>query len=124
MCAYASADIFMFCSRTDTFGQVLVEAGASGLPVIAVDEGGPASIVEDGVTGRLCKPEAERLAGALLQMAGAPAWRTKLGREGLAAARARTWKAAMGQLADGYEALAAPATPAAAVPERRLMTAA
>ena len=31
--AYASADLFLFCSRTDTFGQVLVEAGASGLPV-------------------------------------------------------------------------------------------
>jgi glycosyltransferase involved in cell wall biosynthesis len=76
------------------------------------------------VTGRLCEPEAERLAGALLQMAGAPAWRAKLGRQGLAAARARTWEAAMGQLADGYEALAASATPTAAAPERRLVTAA
>ena len=56
--AYASADIFLFASRTDTFGQVLLEAQASGLPVVAVGEGGPTSIVTDGVTGRLCPADA------------------------------------------------------------------
>ena len=60
--AYASADLFLFASRTDTFGQVLLEAQASGLPVVAVAEGGPCSIVEDGVTGRLCPPDAQALA--------------------------------------------------------------
>ena len=40
--AYADADLFLFCSQTDTFGQVLLEAQASGLPVVAVDAGGPA----------------------------------------------------------------------------------
>ena len=39
--AYASADAFLFASRTDTFGQVILEAQASGLPVVAVAEGGP-----------------------------------------------------------------------------------
>ena len=107
--AYASADVFIFCSRTDTFGQVLVEAGASGLPVVAVDEGGPASIVSDGVTGRLCEPDPAMIAAALLQLADAPAWRAKLGRQGLAAARARTWAASMGELAAGYDELLAPA---------------
>ena len=107
--AYASADIFLFCSRTDTFGQVLVEAGASGLPCVAIDEGGPASIVEDGETGRLCEPDAGMLAAAVLQMADSPAWRAKLGRQGLEAARARTWQAAMAQLADGYDRIAEPA---------------
>ncbi len=103
--AYASADIFLFCSRTDTFGQVLVEAGASGVPAVAVAEGGPTSIVIDGETGRLCDPEPEMLAAAVLQMADAPAWRAKLGRQAIAAARSRTWEAAMGELGDGYEAL-------------------
>jgi glycosyltransferase involved in cell wall biosynthesis/predicted metal-dependent phosphoesterase TrpH len=106
--AYASADIFLFTSRTDTFGQVLVEAGASGLPVVAVAEGGPTSIVVDGVTGRLCEPDPQMLAAALLQLADAPAYRAKLGRQGLAAARARTWEAAMAQLADGYAAVLEP----------------
>jgi glycosyltransferase involved in cell wall biosynthesis/predicted metal-dependent phosphoesterase TrpH len=107
--AYASADVFLFCSRTDTFGQVLVEAGASGLPAVAVNEGGPASIVVDGETGRLCEPDAGMLAAALLQLADAPAWRARLGRQALAAARGRTWEAAMAQLADGYDRVTAPA---------------
>ena len=43
--AYASADLFLFCSQTDTYGQVLLEAQASGLPVVAVAAGGPAELV-------------------------------------------------------------------------------
>ncbi len=107
--AYASADIFLFCSRTDTFGQVLVEAGASGLPSVAVDEGGPSSIVVDGETGRLCGPDPGLLAAAVLQLADSPAWRAKLGRQAMGAARARTWEAAMNQLADGYDRVIEPA---------------
>jgi glycosyltransferase involved in cell wall biosynthesis len=106
--AYASADVFLFCSRTDTFGQVLIEAGASGLPIVAVDEGGPSSIVIDGETGRLCEPDAAMLAAAILQLADAPAWRAKLGRRGREAACARTWEASMLQLADGYDRVTEP----------------
>jgi glycosyltransferase involved in cell wall biosynthesis/predicted metal-dependent phosphoesterase TrpH len=101
--AYASADIFLFCSRTDTFGQVLLEAGASGLPAVAVDEGGPSSIVVDGETGRLCEPDAGMLSAAVLQLADSPAWRARLGRQARDAARGRTWEAAMAQLAEGYD---------------------
>ncbi len=107
--AYASADLFLFCSRTDTFGQVLVEAGASGLPSVAVDEGGPSSIVIDGETGRLCDPDPGLLAAAILQLADSPAWRAKLGRQAMEAARGRTWEAAMIQLADGYDRVTEPA---------------
>jgi glycosyltransferase involved in cell wall biosynthesis len=106
---YASADIFLFCSRTDTFGQVLVEAGASGLPVVAVDEGGPSSIVVDGESGRLCEAQPAMLAAAIQQLADSPAWRAKLGRQGREAARARTWEASMLQLADGYDRVTEPA---------------
>ncbi len=107
--AYASADLFLFCSRTDTFGQVLVEAGASGLPSVAVNEGGPSSIVIDGETGRLCDADPGMIAAAILQLADAPAWRAKLGRQAMEAARARTWEAAMNQLADGYDWVTEPA---------------
>ncbi len=107
--AYASADIFLFCSRTDTFGQVLVEAGASGLPCVAVDEGGPSSIVVDGETGRLCDADAGILAAAIRQLADSPAWRAKLGRQGLAAARSRTWESSLRELADGYDRVTEPA---------------
>ena len=77
--AYASADLFLFCSRTDTYGQVVLEAGASGLPVVAVAEGGPAALVEDRHTGLLCPPDPDRLAGAVLQLAASPALRRRLG---------------------------------------------
>ena len=48
---YASSDLLIFPSRTDTLGQVVMEAQASGLPAIVSNEGGPMETVEDGVTG-------------------------------------------------------------------------
>ena len=84
--AYASADVFLFCSVTDTFGQVILEAGASGLPTVAIAEGGPAALVENRHTGLLCRPDADHVAVALLQLAASPELRTRLGS---AAARAR-----------------------------------
>lgn len=50
---YASADVFVFPSRTDTFGMVLLEAMASGVPVAALPVCGPQDVVTDGVTGVL-----------------------------------------------------------------------
>lgn len=50
---FASADVFVFPSRTDTFGLVLLEAMASGVPVAAYPVTGPADIVENGISGVL-----------------------------------------------------------------------
>jgi glycosyltransferase involved in cell wall biosynthesis/predicted metal-dependent phosphoesterase TrpH len=100
--AYASADIFLFCSRTDTYGQVVVEAGASGLPVVAIAEGGPASLIENRHTGLLCEPDADHLAGAVLQLASSPLLRRHLGASAVRAARERSWERALEQLAAGY----------------------
>ena len=49
--AYANLDLFVFPSKTDTFGNVVLEALASGCPCVVTDEGGPKFIVEDGVSG-------------------------------------------------------------------------
>lgn len=49
--AYASADLFVFPSATDTFGNVVLEAQSSGLPVIVSDSGGPRELMQDGETG-------------------------------------------------------------------------
>ncbi|MBV8779867.1 MAG: glycosyltransferase [Phycisphaerae bacterium] len=49
---YASSDLFVFPSRTDTLGQVVMEAQASGLPVLVSDEGGPKEMMLDDVTGQ------------------------------------------------------------------------
>jgi len=53
--AYASADVFVFPSKTDTFGNVILEAAASGLPAIVTDKGGPAELVDQGQTGLIAK---------------------------------------------------------------------
>ncbi len=49
--AYASADVFVFPSSTDTFGNVVLEAQASGLPAIVSDQGGPRELIKHGETG-------------------------------------------------------------------------
>ncbi len=100
--AYASADAFLFCSSTDTYGQVVLEAGASGLPVVAVAEGGPAALVENRHTGMLCRPDADHLAGALLQLAADPELRHRLGGAAVRTVRERSWERALGQLGAGY----------------------
>ena len=59
--AYASGDCMVFPSTTDTFGNVVLEAQASGLPVIVSDQGGPAEIVrrhDSGIIVDLCQPQA------------------------------------------------------------------
>jgi glycosyltransferase involved in cell wall biosynthesis len=88
---------------------VLVEAGASGLPVVAVGEGPPGSIVVDGVTGRLCEPDPGSADRGRAPARRFPAWRAKLGREGLEAARGAPGRPAMRQLADGYDRVTEPA---------------
>ena len=53
--AYASADIFVFPSTTDTFGNVILEAQASGLPVVVSDSGGPKELVVDEANGLITR---------------------------------------------------------------------
>ncbi len=100
--AYASADVFLFASRTDTFGQVILEAQASGLPVVAVAEGGPVSLIAHNETGLLTNPDASTLAEAVLSLTSEPLTRERLRRNALQAVRGRTWEASLEQLAAGY----------------------
>ncbi len=104
---YASADIFLFPSATDTFGQVILEAQASGVPVVAVAAGGPLSLVEHRVSGLLCVPRADALAECVLELAGSPLLRGRLAAIALSGVRARTWEAAMERLAEGYRRVVA-----------------
>jgi glycosyltransferase involved in cell wall biosynthesis/predicted metal-dependent phosphoesterase TrpH len=99
---YASADLFMFASTTDTFGQVILEAQASGLPVLAVDAGGPAELIEDGRSGCLVHPDPESLAGALRGLSRREAIRERLATGGLLSVRERSWQRSLDQLAQGY----------------------
>jgi glycosyltransferase involved in cell wall biosynthesis len=87
-CIYASADLFVFPSLSDTFGNVLLEAMASGLPAVAFDVPGPRDVVRCGETGLLVgQVGAEPLAAALAGLIADPA---RLGRM---AANARKYAA-------------------------------
>jgi glycosyltransferase involved in cell wall biosynthesis len=68
--AYANMDVLVFPSHTDTFGNVVLEALASGVPAVVTPDGGPASIVQDGVTG--CVAQDEEFAAAIAGMLAAP----------------------------------------------------
>jgi glycosyltransferase involved in cell wall biosynthesis len=68
---YASADVFVFPSRTDTFGLVLLEAMASGLPVAAFPVTGPIDLVAPGVSGILCEDLGRAVRAALCLDRGA-----------------------------------------------------
>jgi glycosyltransferase involved in cell wall biosynthesis len=111
--AYADADAFLFPSSTDTYGQVVVEAQASGVPVVAVRSGGPADLIEDWRSGVLCEPSPEEIAAKLLRIVDNPPIRERLVRGGMASAAERTWARALEQLAEGYRiALGEGAVPA------------
>lgn len=66
--AYANLDLFIFPSRTDTFGNVVLEAQASGAPAIVSDQGGPKFIIRDGKTGLVARSNSEFLKATLSLM--------------------------------------------------------
>jgi phosphatidylinositol alpha 1,6-mannosyltransferase len=68
--AYANMDAFVFPSHTDTFGNVVLEALASGVPAVVTPNGGPATIVHDGETGRVA--EDEEFAAAIADVFASP----------------------------------------------------
>jgi phosphatidylinositol alpha 1,6-mannosyltransferase len=68
--AYANMDAFVFPSHTDTFGNAVLEALASGVPAVVTPTGGPASIVHDSHTGFI-RPDSA-FADAILQLASEP----------------------------------------------------
>ncbi len=90
--AYASADIFLFPSTTDTFGNVVIEAQASGLPTIVSDLGGPKDLVEEGVNGYITPALNDRaFAVAMARLIGDPALREKMGRKARQGVEHRSW---------------------------------
>ena len=100
--AYASADAFLFASTTETFGQVILEAQASGLPVVAVERGGPASLIEHRETGLLAPPDVSALADAVGAVISTPRLSERISRAALTAVAGRSWEASLGRLAAAY----------------------
>ncbi|MEP6937842.1 MAG: glycosyltransferase, partial [Chthoniobacterales bacterium] len=90
--AYASADIFVFPSTTDTFGNVIIEAQASGLPVVVSNAGGPRELVSDGVNGVITKAhDAEDFARAIRLLVDDPTLRQRMGSNARESVVNRSW---------------------------------
>ncbi len=100
---YASADVFCFPSTTDTFGQVLLEAGASGLALLAARAGGAPELVADGESGLLVAPDdAAALASALRLLADSAPLRARMGARARTLAAERSWTRSLSELAGAY----------------------
>ena len=102
--AYASADFFVFPSTTDTFGNVVIEAQASGIPVIVSDVGGPKDLIEDGVDGLITKGlDLDGLTNAITRLWQDAPLRKKMGEASRARVAERDWNRAARLFWEGSE---------------------
>lgn len=104
--AFASADAFIFPSRTETLGLVLLEAMAAGCPVVAARSGGIPDIVQDGVNGYLFNPEDEQGAiAATVRLLSQQSERETLRKNARDEAERWSWAAATRQLQNYYRSV-------------------
>ncbi len=103
---YASSDLFVFPSTTETFGNVVLEAFASGLPVIGVHKGGVADLVQDRTNGFLARPnDPQDFARRIQFFLDHPGAVQKARKGALATAIHYDWPTINGRLIDCYERL-------------------
>ncbi len=104
---YAACDLFVFASKTETFGNVVLEALASGLPVVAVRSGGPGEIIRQGETGLLIDPvaPADQFAKALVHLIDDTDGRRRMAVSAREYAQTQSWDAIMLELRERYLAI-------------------
>ncbi len=102
---YAAGDLFAFSSLTETFGNVVLEAMASGMPVAALRAGGVGDTVQPGHTGLLVEPTEppSRFAEAVLSLIAEPQRMRAMAEAARAYALSQSWDAIMGELRHRYE---------------------
>lgn len=106
--AYASSDIFFNPSITETFGQVTLEAMASGVPALCANAAGSLSLVDHGVTGFISEPDVDGFAARLSELAASPSLRAAMSEAGRRKALTYSWEAILDELIDNYrDAMAA-----------------
>ncbi len=108
--AYASSDIFLFPSETETFGNVTLEAMSSGLPCVVADAPGSRSLVESGVNGFLAPPrDTNAFAECVAKLAGDSKLYNEMSKAARQKALAFSWENVNSQLLEYYvEALEEP----------------
>ena len=101
--AYANMDLLVFPSHTDTFGNVVLESMASGVPAIVTPDGGPKTIVRDSVTGRIA--EDADFAAAVASVLGNPQQQAEMRLAARAHALTMSWDSVFEGIYAGYEAM-------------------
>lgn len=102
--AYASSDLFVYPSTTDTFGNVTLEAMASGLPTICADAPGSKDLVVDGQTGLLCEGDnPEAFASAIRALLDDPVRLRGMGHAALKRSKSFTWDENMARISSYYD---------------------
>jgi glycosyltransferase involved in cell wall biosynthesis len=104
--AYASSDIFVFPSDSESFGNVTLEAMASGVPCVCADATGSRSLVVAGETGLLAPADdAEGFARHITTLACDPALRLRMGQAARARALGFSWEETLARMLGYYRAL-------------------
>lgn len=101
--AYANMDLFVFPSETDTFGNVVMEAMASGTPAVVTCKGGPKFQVQDGVSGFVAGNNQEFIA-RIKQTMASPQLHRSLRMACRAAASRKSWDTVLDELNEAYQA--------------------
>lgn len=102
--AYASSDVFLFPSTSETLGLVLMEAMASGLPIIAADSGPTRELLQNGRSALLFSPDQpQELLSAARKMLEQPELRGQLGKQAYRLAENLDWRKPTLQLIRYYE---------------------
>ncbi|WP_449539034.1 glycosyltransferase family 4 protein [Ferdinandcohnia sp. Marseille-Q9671] len=100
---YAASDVFVFPSPSETFGNVMLEAMASGTPVIGANAGGVRNVVQEGVTGILCEPgNGMEMNKAILRLLENEGIRNRMGMEGRRYALTQKWDVIFEKLLQSY----------------------
>ena len=104
--AYASADVFVFPAANETLGNVVLEAMASGLPVVAPRSGGLLDFMVDGETGYLFEPESQdALVEAVRRLVVQPVQARSIGMNGRTHILQQSWEQVLDGLIDRYATL-------------------
>ena len=114
---YAAADLFAFSSLTETFGNVILEAMASGLPVVALRAGGVGDTVRPGETGVLLEPTAaaSEFAAAVITLIDDNELRRRTAENARAFAQSQSWDEIMEGLRERYQKAIESAEPARSI---------
>lgn len=101
--AYASSDVFLFPSDTETFGNATLEAMASGLPVVCAEATGNKTLVEHGGNGfRIASDDVRGFADALERLVRDTNLRASMGAAGYTRAQSYSWRHVLGKIGAYY----------------------